>query len=107
MTKTFRTALIEALSATSTSAQKLADATGVSVHQIKKLKSGKSLSTNVDDAVKIAHYFGKSLDQFLDDPSLASDVDIIGLLNRLSPQERDFLLSSAKGVLAARDHPQQ
>ena len=103
MAKSFRDALIEGLEANGVSVAELARSTGVSKDQIHKVKQGKSRSTNVDDAVKIANFFGQSLDEFLEDPTAQKDAEIAALLMQLEPQERQFLLNAAKAQISARD----
>ncbi len=65
MTLTFRQALELALEYSGRSLREVAAAAGVSYEQLKSLRQGKSRSTNVDDAVKVAETFGCSLEQFL------------------------------------------
>lgn len=65
MKRTFRNAFIAALADTRVSIRQVADASGVSYEQLKKLNQGKSESTNVEDAQKIALYFNRTLDEFL------------------------------------------
>jgi len=79
----------------------------VSYEQLKKVRQGKSASTNVDDAIKVARFLGKTLDQFLGDPSFQQDAEIIALWQRLRPEERQFLRNAAKAQIAARDRSQQ
>lgn len=65
MVRTFRDALRHALD---TEGRKLSDVTreaGVSYEQYKGFLQGKSRSTNVDDAVKVAAVFGVTLEEFL------------------------------------------
>jgi len=103
MVRTFRDALIHALDGTGVSLLSLSNETGVSYEQLKKLKQNKSKSTNAEDAVKIARFFGVSLEEFLDRPALEDQIEILKIYNRLSQRERDILLGSARGVLASRD----
>jgi transcriptional regulator with XRE-family HTH domain len=105
MKRTFREAFIEALEVNQVSPNKVSLATGVSVHQLKKLREGKSLSTNVDDAIMIARFFGATLDEFLADPSIKRDAELNELLMKLEPSERQFLLNAAKAQIASRDIP--
>ena len=104
MAKSFRDALIEGIASSGVSVAELARATGVSKDQIHKVKQGKSRSTNVDDALKIANYFGQSLDEFLEDSSTQKDAEIASLLMQLEPTERQFLLNAAKAQIDARNH---
>ena len=97
MVKTFRDAFIEALDRTGWSVPQVARDAGVSVEQLKKLKQGRALTTNVDDAVRVAHVFGVTLDEFLDDKSVADRDEIADLWRQLSDAERDFLRAAALG----------
>lgn len=76
MTMNFSDALKMALEAKGVPLKRLANQAGVSYEQMKKVKQGKSGSTNVDDAAKIAAALGLTLDSFLagdyqDRPSIA------------------------------------
>ncbi|RLL61553.1 LexA family transcriptional regulator [Sinirhodobacter hankyongi] len=64
METTFKLALDHALAETGKSLRSIAIAAGVSYEQLKNLKQGKSQTTNVDDARKVAAAFGVSLDDF-------------------------------------------
>ena len=103
MAKTFRDALLTMIEKQGLSLKKVADGSGVSYEQLKKLKQAKSLSTNVDDARKIARFFGLSLDQFLDGDQLEAQAEIIEIYNRLPESERQFLLRSARGLVERED----
>jgi transcriptional regulator with XRE-family HTH domain len=100
MRKMFRQALLDACDRTQTSLRAVANSTGVSYEQLKKLKQGKSQSTNVDDAVLIANFFGMSLDEFLGDDTHQKRDEILDLYSRLAPQERELLLAAARGFRA-------
>lgn len=100
MTKSFREALAQAIEETGTTWSKVAAATGVSYEQLKKLKQGKSQSTNVDDAVKIANHFAMSLEEFIDDRTRYQREEIRDLLLGLEEEERRFLIAAARGVRA-------
>ncbi len=103
MMKSFRDALLQGLQEKKVSVAEVARVTGVSKDQLHKIKQGKSRSTNVDDAVKIADYFGQSLDQFLSDSDIEQDAEIAELLMQLEPSERQFLLNAARAQIASRD----
>lgn len=100
MRKKFRDALDAAIKSSGETYASVARATGVSYEQLKKLKQGKSASTNVDDAVLIAHHFGMSLDEFIGDETQHKRREILDLYSRLSGPERDLLLAAARGFLA-------
>ncbi|GAB5433944.1 MAG: S24 family peptidase [Epibacterium sp.] len=66
MQQSFRDAFLAAIETSGKSMRKVASDAGVSYEQLKNLAQGKSKSTNVDDAVKIAASFGTTLEGFLD-----------------------------------------
>ncbi|KAJ03312.1 helix-turn-helix domain-containing protein [Sulfitobacter mediterraneus] len=105
--RTFRDALLEAIAPNGPSLKAVAEAANVSYEQLKKLKQGKTQNTNVEDARRIAAYFGKTLEAFIDSPELKEDIELADLLSQLEPSERQFLLNAAKAQIAARDqsHP--
>ena len=107
MKRTFRDSLLIAIENSGKSLKSVADATGVSYEQLKKLKQNKSKSTNVDDAIKIAAFFGQTLDEFIACDGASVEIEIAGLLSKLTPSERDFLLNAAKAQIAARDPDKQ
>ena len=65
MNLTFKNALADALETTGRSLREVTSTAGVSYEQYKSYMQGKSRSTNVDDAIKIAHAFGVSMELFL------------------------------------------
>jgi transcriptional regulator with XRE-family HTH domain len=101
--KTFREALISAIEVSGVSVRELAKGAGVSADQLYKVKQGKSSSTNVDDAAKIAHYFGKTLDEFMGSPADQFPHQIATLYNRLPDHLRRKLLGYGEGLLDASD----
>lgn len=101
MTKTFRDALLEALISTGISLKALSDATDVSYEQLKKLKQ-RSGSTNIDDAVRIAAFFGKTVEDFINDPELSGPLRVVDLYFRLPPEKRPRLEAFGEGML---DYP--
>ena len=60
----FREALLRHMAESGVGAAALARATGVSKPQIDKLCQRKSETTNVADAIRLAAYFGKSVEDF-------------------------------------------
>ena len=79
------------------SLKSVAEGAGVSYEQLKKVRQGKSNSTNADDAVKIASYFGLTVNEFLDHHLEAEREEIARLYRQLSPEERQILLDAARG----------
>lgn len=98
MPMTFRDALLSrAGSPGQPTLKKVAEGAKVSYEQLKKLKQGKSQSTNADDAVKIAAWFGMTLNEFIDD-HLAEDRAVVAdLYSQLEPEEIQILLDAAHG----------
>lgn len=98
MSKSFRDALLEHLNGqTKPSLKAIAEATGVSYEQLKKVSQGKSQRTNAEDAVRVAAYFGKTLNEFLDDHLAQDRAAIVETYNALSPEERQILRDAAIG----------
>lgn len=64
MEKSFKDALQHALRETGRSLRGIAIEADVSYEQLKSLNQGKSTSTNVDDAVRVARAFGVTLEAF-------------------------------------------
>lgn len=107
MTKRFYDALTDALEATSWSIPDLASRAGVSKDQITKFmqrsKKGLLASTNVDDAVKIAHAFGLTVDEMMQDDTAQLRSEGVRLWQSLTEGERDLLQAAARGQRAIQD----
>ena len=97
MVKLFRDAFRDALAASGWSFAYVEKVSGVSAEQLKKVSQGKSKSTNVDDAVRVAHAFGLSMDEFLGDGTMADRAEIVRLWQALTEAERDLLRAAARG----------
>lgn len=82
----------------------VAEGAGVSYEQLKKVRQGKSGSTNADDAVRVAHFLGLTLDEFLNDRLAEDRAEIARLYSQLSEDERQLLRDAAHGR-ASRDRP--
>ncbi|MFW5655941.1 MAG: S24 family peptidase [Roseicyclus sp.] len=81
MSQSFRNAFLQARDRTRRSVRGIALAAGVSEDQLKSLAQGKSQTTNVDDAVKVARAFGVTLDEFLEGklgPSVEETIAVAG-----------------------------
>lgn len=65
MPHSFQQALSLALDASGLSLKKLAEKSNVSYEQLKKIKQGKTLTTNAEDALKLAGAVGVSLERFM------------------------------------------
>lgn len=97
----FRESLLKRLDETGVSLRQVAQGSGVSYEQLKKLKQVKTRSTNVDDAIRVAKYFGMTLDEFIAGSKASDQQEIIDLLDALSDDARAFLVNAAKAQLAA------
>jgi phage repressor protein C with HTH and peptisase S24 domain len=64
METTFRAALEHAATTTGKSIRSIAESAGISYDKLKNLSQGKSKTTNVDDAMRVAASFGVSLEDF-------------------------------------------
>lgn len=92
MPMTFRDALLDLCERTpGLSLRKIAEGAGVSYEQLKKLNQGKSSSTNVDDALKIAAWLGVSLEELVGDDAVQVRIEVAETYNALSPRERAML----------------
>ncbi|OJH45168.1 helix-turn-helix transcriptional regulator [Paracoccus sp. SM22M-07] len=104
MSRTFREALNERTGPGKASLKEVADKAGVSYEQLKKVRQGKSGSTNVEDALRVAAFFGLTLNEFLADDLAEDRAEIVQTYNALSEEERQILRDAARGR-ADRDHP--
>tara|TARA_R110002020_G_scaffold52528_2_gene147507 strand:- start:50 stop:391 length:342 start_codon:yes stop_codon:yes gene_type:complete len=99
--RTFREALLDKLEETGTSLRQVAEGSGVSYEQLKKLKQIESRTTNVEDAMKVAKFFGLTTEQLISGRKASDQDEILGLLESLSDRARSFLITAAKAQLAA------
>lgn len=97
MPKLFRDAFFEELERTGWSLRHACNVAGVSYEAFKKVKAGKTLSPNVDDAVRLANALGKTLDELLDDRTAIDRETVAALWRELSEAERDLLRAAARG----------
>lgn len=102
MAKTFRTALAEAMRAQQIPLATVADATGVSYDQLRKLLRRDTAKTNYEDALKIAAYFGMTLNEFLEDDLAEDRARLVQTYLRLTEGEREILRAAAQ-VQTLRD----
>ncbi|WP_435170779.1 hypothetical protein [Falsirhodobacter sp. 1013] len=97
MPKLFRDALLEALERTGAPLKKVAEGAGVSYDQLKKLRQRDTGSTNVDDAVRVANFFGMTLDEFIGDDTAQARSEAVALYSQLTEAERTILRDAARG----------
>lgn len=98
MAKTFRDALLDAVERTGTPLKAVADGARVSYEQLKKVKQRPVASTNVDDAIRVANFFGLTLDEFLSDETAQDRAAIVSTYFQLSEQERLLLKATGRGL---------
>lgn len=97
MAKMFTEALLDELKRTGLSMRQVCIASGVSYEAYKKVSSGKTKSPNIDDAMKLAHSLGKTIEELVGD-SFTEDREVVAALWReLTPGERDLLQAAARG----------
>ena len=104
MHKTFSQALIEHLENTGVRVTEIAAATGVHKDALYKLKYGKTRNMSVDDAIKVAAFFGETVEEFMGIGPGALRDTLMDQIAQLSESERQIFEASLKAVLAARDH---
>ena len=102
MANDFRHALIWHMDKEDTSISDLVSATGVSRDVINKLRARPNSSTTVENAMLIAAYFGKTVNQFISLDETSPDDAAASLIGLLTPEERRLLEAQMRGLLAAR-----
>jgi transcriptional regulator with XRE-family HTH domain len=102
MKEAFREALIRHIKVYDVSIAEVARGSGVSKYLLNALHQRKTTVPNVSDAIKVARFFGKTVEEFLDQPGRATDAErIMAKMARLSPEERE-VLEAQIDVLARR-----
>lgn len=102
MAHDFRHALVWHMDREGTSISDLVSATGVSRDVINKLRARPESSTTVENAMLIAAYYGKTVNQFISLETTNSDDAAKTLIGLLTPEERRLLEAQMRGLLAAR-----
>lgn len=109
MNRRFYDALKDALDAIGWSIPTLCREAGVSTTQITKFMQrgakGERISTNVDDAAKIANALGLTLDEMLGDDTARLRSEAASLWRQLTDGEREILLAAARGQRVREDTP--
>jgi len=103
MAHDFRHALVWHMDNEGTSITDLVSATGVSRDVINKLRARPESSTTVENAMLIAAYYGKTVNQFISLEQTDSDDAARSLIELLTPEERRLLEAQMRGLIAARD----
>ena len=103
MRKTFSDAFIDHLQQHDVQVTTIAEATGVKKDALYKVKQGKTQNMSVDDAVRVAAYFGETVEEFmgLSEPRL--DDALIRRIEGLTPRERGLLQAAIDAFLSPPD----
>ena len=96
----FRDALVAHFERTGVTAAELSRRTGVAKTQIDKLRQGKATTTNVDDAILIAEFFGKTVNDFVSATAPSRIDRIVEIVSALSQSEQEFLLRQIESLSA-------
>lgn len=105
----FRSALMWHMDRYKTTTGDLVDSTGVSADVIKKLRAREASSTTVENAVLIAAFYGKSVNQFISLAEVTQEDRLRTLFELLTPAEKQLLSAQIEGVLRhqPRELPRQ
>ncbi|WP_457650852.1 hypothetical protein [Profundibacter sp.] len=103
MHKNFRDAFIEHLDRTGAKVTDISTATGVNKDSLYALKRGTTMNMNVRDAILVAEFFDKTVEEFMGVERGALRDSLIDQIAQLSDSERQIFEASLKAVLAARD----
>lgn len=100
----FKEALDYALKVTGRSLREVTDTAGVSYDKFKNLRQGKSRTTSVEDAMKVARAFGVTLEQFLQkDISATVSIPILG---RVAAGTEEILMEGQGEPIGEVDLPE-
>lgn len=102
MEKSFSEALIMHIETSGRSVSEIAAAAGVNRDALYKVRSGKTKNMAVDDAVKVAAAFGKTIEEFMGLNEARVKSELQQQLDLLTDQERALLLGSIKAVVGQR-----
>ena len=80
----------------------IARKSGVSRDTLNKLIARENSSTNVENAIAIARYFGKTLEQFIACDAVKEPDRLPALTRLLSDEEKRLVEAMVRGVLAER-----
>lgn len=102
MSADFRKALIWHMDHHGTAIADLVKATGVSRDVINKLKAREGSSTTAENAMLIAAYYGKSVNDFVALREASEATRTAAMLDLLQPEERRLLQAQIRGLLSER-----
>lgn len=100
--KTFADALREHIERTGATVTQIARGSGVNRDALYALKQGKSQNMIVDDAIRVANYFGLTVEEFMGlSPAQVRD-QLVEQIARLTQQEQAILEASLTAILSQR-----
>lgn len=103
MTLPFGEALIWHMETHGKTIAEVAAGAQVSADILKKLRTRPKSSTKADTAVRIAGYFGKTVEQFLNCVAVSQRDQIAAALELLDDHEARMLLAQIRGMIAERE----
>lgn len=86
-----------------TTISELVKATGISRDIVNKLLARENSSTVVENALLVSHFYGKSLEQFMNCEEVDAAANLGSLINLLQPSERQLLEAQVRGILQHRN----
>lgn len=102
MASDFRHALLWHMDKHETKIADLVKETGISRDVINKLRARENSSTTAENALLIASYYGKTLEQFIRCDDARDDAVLTTLAGMLRPEEAEMLEAQLRGILASR-----
>lgn len=101
----FKDALNQTLAKTGQSLETAAEGANVPLKALQTFMQDDTGALVVEDAIKVAEFFGLSLDRFLDDPKVANHIAIAQLYSSLPPLLKAQLEAYAQERSDAQDQP--
>lgn len=99
----FRERFIREVEAAGLTSAEISKATGVPKPLIDKLRQRRAEATNVDAAIRLARFFGMTVEEMAGTTAGNPEIsEILALILRLSPEERALVLAQLEGVAARR-----
>lgn len=99
----FREALMRHMTAQDTTIAELAAGAQVSPDIIKKLRVRDQATTTAEVAMKIAAFYGKTLEEFVSGADVGERHKLASMLDLLSDEEVRVLASQIRGMIRERD----
>ena len=101
----FKDALNQTLAKTGQSLETVAEGAKVPLKALRTFMQDDTGALVLEDAIKVAEFFGLSLDRFLDDPKVANHIAIAQLYSSLPPLLKAQLEAYAQERSDAQDQP--